>query len=238
MNEGKTIPIVIGVTGHREIAEQDRAAILTSVTAELKKLQELCPHSELVMLSSLAEGGDLLCADVAEALGIPLIAILPREQQDYEKDFTETGAKKLSHHIVHARRVLIVPRSEPLPQKGPTRNWQFRQAGIYIGTRCHVLLALWDGGPGTEAACGTAETIGFALGGGYEQEKSIVSNSEKPGVVIHIFTPRHGRNESPAGAVHYLGNETAAKEMLRKIDELNASAARNTDDHSSDQTVI
>ena len=74
----RTVPIVVGVTAHRAIREQDRAALHDAVCAELRKLQESCPSSRLVMLCSLAEGGDLLCADAAEELGIPVIAVLPR----------------------------------------------------------------------------------------------------------------------------------------------------------------
>ena len=66
MDTCKTIPIVVGVTGHRAIREQDCPAIREAVRTELEKLRTLCPNSPLVMLSSLAEGADLLCADAAE----------------------------------------------------------------------------------------------------------------------------------------------------------------------------
>ena len=68
MDTEKTIPIIIGVTGHRAIREQDRPALAAAVKAELETLRGLCPHSPLVMLSSLAEGADLLCADAAGIL--------------------------------------------------------------------------------------------------------------------------------------------------------------------------
>ena len=50
------IPIMIGVTGHRKMREQDTEAIALSVKSELRKLQANCRNSPLVMLSSLAEG--------------------------------------------------------------------------------------------------------------------------------------------------------------------------------------
>ena len=74
----QNIPIMVGVTGHRQMREQDAETIALSVKSELRKLQSCSPNSPLVMLSSLAEGGDLLCADIADELGIPLIAALPR----------------------------------------------------------------------------------------------------------------------------------------------------------------
>ena len=88
MNTDKTIPIIIGVTGHRAIREKDRAAVYASVRSELQELLELCPHSRVVMLSSLAECGDLLCADAAEELGIPILAALPMERERFEEDFS------------------------------------------------------------------------------------------------------------------------------------------------------
>ena len=60
MGTEKTIPVIIGVTGHRAIREQDRPALTAAVKAELEKLRALCPHSPLVMLNSLAAGADLL----------------------------------------------------------------------------------------------------------------------------------------------------------------------------------
>ena len=148
MNDKAAIPVMIGVTGHRGIRRQDEPAIRAAVKSELEKLQTLCPHSPLVMLSSLAEGGDLLCADVAEELGIPLIAALPRERTDYERDFSDEAKLRFSHHCSRSEEVFVTPPTEAVPDGGPGRDYQFRQAGIYVAAHSHILLALWDGGPG------------------------------------------------------------------------------------------
>lgn len=65
MSKEKTIPITIGVTGHRAVREEDREALYAAVMSELKLLRELYPNSPFVMLNSLAEGADQLCADAA-----------------------------------------------------------------------------------------------------------------------------------------------------------------------------
>ena len=88
MKDNRTIPIVVGVTGHRAIRPEDRDALSAAVMAELKKLRQKCPASELVLLTSLAEGGDLLCADAAETLGIGVVAALPMPLEIYRKDFS------------------------------------------------------------------------------------------------------------------------------------------------------
>ncbi len=233
MKTDKSIPIIVGVTAHRAIREQDRAAIAASVRTELKKLQELCPHSELVMLTSLAEGGDLLCADAAEELGIPVLAALPMPLERFEKDFSEEALERLHHHCGRAEQVFVTPPTEAVPKDGPTRDFLFRQAGIYVSAHSHVLLALWDGGPGTEAACGTAETVDFALQGNYLPASGTAVRTEANETVIHVYTPRGGRQEKAAGTVHVLGNGDAVREILKRSDEFNRFSEETTLDGES-----
>lgn len=220
MTSPNTIPIVVGVTGHRAIREEDGPAIRAAVRAELEKLRSICPHSPLVMLNSLAEGADLLCADVAEELDIPLLAALPREKADYQTDFSPVALDRFAHHCARADRVFVVPNTETIPEGGVNRGYQFRQAGIYISAHCHVLLALWDGGPGTNAACGTAEAVDFALNGNFVPASGVSLHSESK-AVIHVFTPRGDRVGEKAGTIHLLGNWAALQDILRKTDAFN-----------------
>ncbi len=224
MGHDKMIPIVVGVTGHRAIREQDYAAITSAVKAELRKLQKRCPNSQIMMLTSLAEGGDLLCAETANELGIPLVAVLPVEKEVYELDFSEKAKKQLDYHCERAESVFVAPDSETVPESGASRDFRFRQAGIYVATHCHVLLALWDGGPGTKAACGTAEAVSFALNGSFSPGSGIAMRSEDNVAVIHVFTPRGERAEKEAGAVAVLGNQEAVETILARTDDFNRKA--------------
>lgn len=205
MSADNRIPIIIGVTGHRAIRPEDESALLASVKAELEKIRALCPASPLVMLSSLAEGGDLLCAEAAAELDIPLIAVLPREASDYENDFSPEAKARFAFHCARALDVFTAPYTELAPEGGANRSYTFRQAGIYVSSHCHVLLALWDGQPG-KYGCGTAEAVDFAL--------------EKGKAVIHVFTPRADAS-GRAGEVRVLGNESCMKDSLAKTDEFN-----------------
>ncbi|MBR0160838.1 MAG: hypothetical protein IJQ02_06140 [Oscillospiraceae bacterium] len=232
MSAETAIPIVVGVTGHRAVPEKDRAAISAAVREELKKLVALCPHSPFIMLNSLAEGGDLLCADAAEELGIPLIAVLPRPLEDYQGDFSESAKTRLKHHCARAEAVFTAPMMEPLPPEGSTRSFRFRQAGLYVAEHSHVLLALWDGGPGTEAACGTAETVDFALNGSCSTSLGLSPRSGANEAVIHIFTPRGEASEEAAGTVHVLGNWEAVSDLLRRTDDFNSGARKATPEAS------
>ncbi|MBQ6465955.1 MAG: hypothetical protein IJJ43_06780 [Oscillospiraceae bacterium] len=224
MTNDKYIPIVVGVTGHRTIREQDRSALYAAVKHELKKLQELCPHSPLVLLCSLAEGGDLLCADAAEDLGIALIAALPTEREVFVRDLSPAALERFEHHCARAEDLFVIPPTEALPENGPTRAYLFRQAGIYISAHSHVLLALWDGGEGTQAACGTAEAVDFALNGSYRPVRGTPLRSGGNEAVIHVFTPRGEHCEEAAGTVHVYGRSEAIRDILQKTDDYNRLA--------------
>ena len=226
MQAENTIPIVIGVTGHRAIRPEDREALFTAVKTELAKLKALCPNSPFLMLSSLAEGGDLLCADAAEELGIPLAAALPMERKTYELDFSEKALLRFAHHCARAEQVFVAPATEAIPEAGPNQDFGYRQAGIYVAAHCHVLLALWDGGPGTAAACGTAEAVDFALLGNYFPASGVSLRSDSNEAVLHVFTPRGEHTGEPAGTVHQLGNWQSVQKILALTDDFNRRAAQ------------
>ena len=217
------IPIVVGVTGHRTIREAERAALLDSVKAELAGLQARCPSSPIRLLTSLAEGGDQLCAEAAAALGIPLIAALPMSADEFERDFSPEALERFRAFCAKAEQVFTVPYTEAAGD-GISRDFLYRQAGIYISAHSHLLLALWDGGPGTEAACGTAEAVDFSLHGSYAPVTGAPLRSGSNTAVIHVFTPRRDRCGESAGTVHMLGDTDALKEVLERTDEFNRLA--------------
>ena len=224
MNEQvQIIPIVVGVTGHRVLREEDRPALIAAVKAELSALRSRCPNSPLKMLNSLAEGSDLLCAKAAEELGIPVLAALPMDYGEYVKDFSPGGKEALDRAIAGAERVFVVPPTEAEPGT-VSRDFLYRQAGIYMAAHSHVLLALWDGGEGTPAACGTAEVVDFALRGSYQPAMGSAIRLGTGESVLHIFTPR-GERAGAAGTVRWLGDTEATAEILARTDEFNALAA-------------
>ena len=223
MDKENRIPVVVGVTGHRAIRAQDKASLAVAVRAELEKLRALCPSSPLVLLTSLAEGADLLCADAAEVLGISLWAALPISREDYTEEFSEAAKVRFAHHCARAEHVFAVPDTETPPASGAERSFRFRQAGLYVAAHCHVLLALWDGGEGTAAACGTAAAVGFALHGTYLPANGSIPHGGNA-AVLHIFTPRGDVGEA-AGAVSRLGDWDALLDSLAKTDDFNRLAA-------------
>ena len=221
----KKIPIVVGVSGHRRLRPQDLPALKAAVIDQLRSLQAQNPHSPQVMLCSLAEGADLLCADAAEELGIPLIAALPLPREEYEKDFSPEGKRRLDHHCTRAEQIFVPPRSEALPPEGSSRNDAYRQAGIYISAHCHILLALWDGKPGKHG-CGTAEAVEFALQGVCSPENGLPVRCSANTLVWQVLTPRGEDESGPAGEVRVLGDRQAMQEILKDTDEFNRLAEK------------
>src|ERR1041384_2250726 len=85
------IPLIVGVTGHRDLREQDEPALRREGAAALTRLKRDYladdPNTPVVILSALAEGADSLVASVALEHGAVLIAPLPMEEAEYREDF-------------------------------------------------------------------------------------------------------------------------------------------------------
>ncbi len=223
-NGDDTVPLVIGVTGHRAMREEDRKILYRAVIGELKRLMDQCPDTPLLMLNSLAEGADLLCADAAKELDIPLAAVLPAEMETYARDYSETDRQRFTEHVNRSVTCFIAPDQEP-GKSGNSPDDAFRQAGIFVVTHCHVLLALWDGTEGEPGGCGTSEMVRIALTGDFAAEEGVSARSSENTAVIWIRCPRGG-NGNTAGEVEYLGNTDAFGMILSRTDSFNRDAKR------------
>lgn len=189
-----SIPIVVGVTGHRFVREEDVPLLRQTVRAELQRLKNAYPNSEFIMLNSIALGADTICAEAGISLGMRLICPLPFEIEEYRRDFSGEDLSAFENLIQKAEEVFVAPPTEPTPDpsaKEQQRDYAYRQAGIYIAAHSHVLLALWDGKVGTANGCGAAEAVGFMLDGNYKDGSTLLK-STNDGAVIHVLTPRKG----------------------------------------------
>ena len=213
-----SIPIVIGVTGHRDLRDEDVARLRSVVHGELAKLQAAYPHSPFVMLSSLAVGADTLCAQEALALGMRLVCPLPFEADEYRRDFEGADLETFESLLQQADEAFVAPAQEPTM---PGRDFGYRQAGIYVATHCHALLALWDGTPGDAGGCGTGEAVGFMLEGDYIGAPPF--DAEGDGVVVHVSCPRKSRNQGLSIAVKLIEEHAGSlHETLARTDAFNA----------------
>ncbi len=217
------IPLAIGVTGHINLREADREALYRVVIRELEDIRKACPHTPLKMINSLAAGADLLCAEAAEEIGIPLVAALPMEEAEYRKDFDAEALIRFEHQLDRAEAAVVVPAEEPVPAE-ETRSFRYRQAGIYVAEHSHLVLALWDGKDSAGRGAGTAVTVQCALEGAWNPEKGLPVRSGDNSGVIHIMAPREDDPSGSAGQVRRLGNAKALKTILEKTEEFNSLA--------------
>lgn len=135
------VPIIVGVTGHRDIPAEDEAAISDAVRQHLKKIKEKYPDTPFKLISGLAEGADRLVAVVALELEFSLLAALPMDQDEYEQDFQNPNS--LTHFrslIDRADNCFVV---ESTPEQ--SRNGKYLALGHYIARHSQIVIALWDG---------------------------------------------------------------------------------------------
>ena len=221
MDDARKIPLVIGVTGHLDLREEELETLRSAVKRELEKLREKYPHTPAVMLCALARGADLLCADAGEEAGIPLRAVLPMEREEYEKDFGEADLARFRHHLDRAEKVYTAADAKEAAENAG-RDGGYRRAGIHTAEHSHILLALWDGKEG--GPNGTAAAVNAVLRSGWQPRHGTASRCAENAVVIHIQTSRKGAAAEGAGTVRTLGNAEAMAEILSRTDEFNALA--------------
>src|SRR5262249_21114222 len=197
------LPLVIGVTGHRDLREEDVPRLEREIAGIIARLRRdyLDAETPIVVLSALAEGADRLVARGTLAHGAYLIAPLPMPLEEYRRDF-EPGLKPgnvaefdalLEKAIAAPVMPLRAGSLEALRADPGERAEQYRAVGIFITEHCHVLLALWDGDDEDRAAGGTAEVVAFKRDGiplliGGSPRASL--DASEIGPVIEIATPR------------------------------------------------
>lgn len=226
------IPIVIGVSAHRNMNADYAGKIENEVDGVIEYFLREYPHSPILMLNGLAKGGDMLCAEVAkrkflEGKPVRLCAVIPDEEEAYLSgksshgdDFSPEDKDKYREiqncRTENGRFVIdtfVAPDMEKAAER--TRQYNFRQQAIYMAAKCHVLLALWDGkgakgsdGKGIKNTdCGTPAAVDFALRHNYVQPYGAEFSSAYDGAVIKILTPREGDSDPKAGKRTYLTPE-------------------------------
>jgi len=201
-SEDGSLPLVIGVTGHRDLRAGDIASLESVVRQVIEEFKTNLPHTPLVLLSALAEGADRLVARIALELGVRLIVPLPMRKDIYEKDFALDSRGEFANLLGQAEHSFELPlvqgsSIEEIKEEGPARNHQYEQAGAYIVRHSHLLLALWDG-KYRDLVGGTSRVVRFQLEGIPEPYAPRSSPIDPPdsGPVYHIVTPRTSQPET------------------------------------------
>ena len=175
------IPLVLGVTGHRDLRSGDAALLCEAVRKIIQDFQDACSDTPIILLSPLPEGADSLCAEAALKMGgnVQVVAALPFPPEIYRA--TTSFGTDLARLTLD--RLLADPRVKhfvtPLPDDIRPANdaeWKtlsedpaarhkiYAGNGAFISQHSCAIIALWDGA-GASDPSGTAELVHSQLSG-------------------------------------------------------------------------
>ena len=192
--------LVVGITGHRDLREDQLPALREKVRGFFLGLRRDYPGIPLTLLSPLAAGADQLVTGVARELGIRVVAVLPVPAAMYRGDFDDGLSQAVYEDQRAHAQVLELPilhASDPqaVARGGHARDLQYAQAGIFASSHCHILLALWDGEP-SGLLGGTAQVVSFHLQGSMpeaidrRQSAAVTLGLDEETLVHHIPVAR------------------------------------------------
>jgi len=211
------VPLVIGITGHRQIDPRDHAGLYGAIAAILNRVRHnYGGRARLVLLSPLAEGADRIAAMAALDSGFHLQVPLPMPRREYERDFP--GSRDdFEALLLRADNWFELPYVEGNSDENVlnpvNRDRQYLAVGQYIARHCQFLIALWNGEECEEEdGCGTAAIVRYKLEGvgrtvrcaGEDDSglacppRNLLERTEC-GLVHHIWTRRQGENAPPGG---------------------------------------
>ena len=184
------IPVFVGVTGHRllRMENEDRIKLRRAIEDVFLELKTLCPNTDIILLTALAQGADQFAAEVARENGTKYAAVLPMSQKEYinrGNDFSDEAKENFLRLAGSAAFTYVLPRV------GDDET-QFRECARFISDSSHIVLALWDGvltGNKAGAAVAVCDSL---QGRGYRAEKDHGISIPDTRPVYHIYTPGEG----------------------------------------------
>lgn len=198
MTEAGAIPLVVGLVGHRDLRPEDVPTLRARVGELLDALGAAHPHTPLVLATSLAEGADLLGAELALERGLRLAIFLPFPAEACARDLPDATSRALFTRVLaQAGRVVVcrAPTAPADPPPGDARDQAYARACVELLRHAQVLIALWDG-LATHHAAGTARCVDFCLTGVPDLNTQHALAPRTTGTVLHIQTPRISHPEA------------------------------------------
>jgi len=213
----------IGVSGHRvppKLPEESEAPlrahvdrILAAIAAAARKADAA---TELVIVSSLAEGSDRIVAAAGLAAGFALEVVLPFNRAEYALDFaTETSRKEFEQLLGRAGEVV------ELGGDADERPRAYEAAGLFMLANIEVLIAIWDGEV-ADGVGGTAQIVERAIADG------IVVVWIEPSRPDAMQIARPGAGAAPAGSTATVTSAFRSGDMAtmaRAVEEILTSSA-------------
>ena len=202
------VPLIVGVTGHRDLVPEQIPEIRLRVRSFLVALQERFADRHVLVMSPLAEGADRLVAQEALKLGLKIAVPLPMPRDLYVTDFpSEASRREFDELCSRAEAVYELPvirgnAAEDLARYGPERDLQYAQLGVFLCAHSHIVLALWDGKLTTDVG-GTAQVVRFHHDDvmvGYAESDAVSQQllaDDESDLVYHIVVSRDRPDGEP-----------------------------------------
>lgn len=210
-----SVPLVVAVTGHRDLVPGEVPRIRELVREFLCALRRRYPGRELAVMTGLAEGADRLVAQEAIGLNISLTVALPMSRALYVRDFATAASRREFEQLCAAAADVFELPPTPgntdvsIAEPGPNRSRQYAQLGVFLCAHCHVLLALWDGKPSDQVG-GTAQVVRFHhddVMPGYTPRMAasrLVLTDDESDLVYHIVCSRDRPDGAPLAGLQPL----------------------------------
>ncbi|SRR5579871_575663 len=181
-SEQYKIPFLIGVVGHRDLVDAELPAIRAAIQGVLEDIVRCDADARVTLLCSMADGADLLAADVADSLGIPILALLPYAKDLCRADLANPREQALFDRLLAGAERIELPLSPgmsaaQLAKPGAARDRQFKRAGAIVARYSALLLAIWDGRD-TEHHAGTARVVEFRRRGLVPTDETVMMPSD------------------------------------------------------------
>jgi hypothetical protein len=152
-------PFIIGVTGHRDLHAADLMQLGGAVADFVHLIKAQLPGSELEFAIGMADGADLLVAQIVLGLGVPVHAVLPMSLADYAADFDAQSFAVLQTVLKHPKVDCDeLSLASPRDLDAKSRAVMYENLAQNLLRRTSLMLALWDGRP-SPLPGGTADTL-------------------------------------------------------------------------------
>lgn len=131
------VPLIFGCVGHIDIEENDE--LREKVRSIFLKYMSKYKNSDFYLITSLAEGADLLVSEVANELGIFLHIILPYDEKEYLQTF------KNSNNINRYYKLKSVAKKfEIIKYNSEKKEDLYFEAAKRMVTLSNIIISLWD----------------------------------------------------------------------------------------------
>ena len=196
------VPILIGITGKRDLKGQDNA-VRERLRLAFETLDREAPNAPKVLLSGMAVGADTIAAELALARQNWLVAaVLPLDAETYFDDFDHAALTALETLLANpkAKTCALPPLTNPYTghpcteeevrnsanTTNPLRVMHYEQLGLWLAHAATLLIAVLPEDEQPDQVGGTARVMQYRLSG---RPDSVATRVMKASTVVAPARP-------------------------------------------------